>query len=166
MKIQKWTWGLLAVVASMFFAVSCGGEEAAGPAAPVPTPNPSSQATLTALARLSEVGAPSPTPVPAQVRAVVVDFARGHDSIIQDWDEFHSDFDKWRDTLIACDPSSVQQLLRQFAARSRNVTLAARALPRRSMFKELSDKLLTPISQINLSGNIDKRRKSAANIRV
>ena len=28
------------------------------------------------------------------------------------------------------------------------------------------ESMLTPISQINLSGNIDKRRKSAANIRV
>jgi hypothetical protein len=80
-------------------------------------------------------------------REVVLNFVRSHRAITRDWEQFHSDFDKWREGLNACDASSVQGALRQFAGRLSNAAESARSLPRFSVTREIVDQLVTAIEK-------------------
>ncbi len=133
---------LLAVAVLSLFLVACEEEDALTPATGGPTPTPDRQATITALAQATRGGTPTPTPVPAEERNVVLDFARSHAAISQDWERFHTEFDEWKESLVTCDASSIQVSLRQFAGRSRDITESARRLQRSPIVKGLADKVI------------------------
>ncbi len=127
---------LACVVGFLLFSLACGGPEAT-PASPQATRTPD-PATIAALAQRTA----APTPLPPSVRAEMVDFARGHRAIAQDWDRLHSDLDGWRQGLKACDASTVQVALQQFSGRFARVTDTASGLSRPPVVRELADKLI------------------------
>ena len=133
---------LLAVVALPLLLVACGdGDETLTPI-PEPTATPDAQATIEALAQAPAIGTPTPTTVPPENRAVVLNFATGHDHVTRDWEQFHADFDEWREGLTECDASSRQVDLRGFAGRFAGITEIAGRLPRAPSVRALADKLI------------------------
>ena len=134
---------LLALAVLSFLVAGCEGDkETPRPSLGGLTPTPDVQATVAALAETRGLGTPTPTPVSPQDRAVILNFARSHDSIMGDWEQYHSEFDNWREGLIECDASSLEVALRQFAASFSDITEEARALPRSSNTRELADRLI------------------------
>ena len=135
--------GLAAVV----FAVgACGPTDTAPTTAGSPTPTPDIEATVVAevQARLRSTVGLTPTPAslaPAARRAIET-FATSHAQIVRDREQFHIDFDAWRQGLAPCAPSSVEVTLRRFAATIDSVATKARALPRSAGVAELADKLI------------------------
>ena len=120
-------------------AGACGGSEP--PAAPLsnaPSPTPH----VRALVQAAAVGAPTPTPVPQLERQVALDFAVGHRAIVREWDRFLADFNRWRESLIACDSSSAEVAFRGFAGSFIAITERARGLPRESVVRELANKVV------------------------
>ena len=106
---------------------------------------------LVALAACSEAtdtqpATPTPAP-PAQAveplsasdRMAVEAFAEGRQTIDEEWDQLHRDFDGLRAGLTSCHGSSVYEALQGFAAGSANVTSEARDLPRTAVTRELAD---------------------------
>ena len=75
----------------------------------------------------------------------MLQFVSGYDGINQRWEEFHAAFDGWREGLIACDASSVQVKLREFAGQFTGITEDARALPRSPGVRGLADLLIGAI---------------------
>ena len=73
----------------------------------------------------------------------MIQFVVGHQGITGDWEQFHLDFDLWREGLVACDASSVTVSLLGFASDFAPITEAARGLPRSVDVRELSDELTT-----------------------
>ena len=69
-------------------------------------------------------------------------FAKEQQTIGQEWDKLHEEFDLWHAGLISCHRSSVHVALRDFAASFNNVTEEARELPRASHTRELADMLI------------------------
>ena len=146
MSVKKGLLWSLAVAVLPLLMVACGGAEATPTPGPgEPTPTLDFQATIAAQARAADIGTPTPTPVPPEDRAVVLDFAKRHDGIDRDWERLHTDFDKWREGLIACDANTLQATLREFAARFSAVAEEARRLPRSRPVRELADKLIGAI---------------------
>ena len=135
---------LIGVAAFLSLIAACGGDETTPPIIPSePTSPPSVQApTLATAART-----PTPTAAPELERGVALDFAIGHRTITQDWEQFHADFDGWREGLVACDASSVEVTLRQFAGRFAAIAEAARGLPRAPIVRELADTVVTATEQ-------------------
>ena len=84
----------------------------------------------------------SPTPVPKQATDLAQQFARAHGEIEQDWDDFHVEFDNWREGLVACDPSAAQQAFRGFASDFNAVNEQSLTLSRPSGARGLADKLI------------------------
>ena len=118
---------LIGVATFLIFIAACGGSDTIPPAIPSePTTPPTVQAPT-----------PTPTAVPELEREVALDFAIGHRTISQDWEQFHADFDGWREGLIVCDASSVEVTFIQFAGRFAAITEAARGLPRDPSVREL-----------------------------
>ena len=106
---------------------------------------------LVALAACSEAtdtqpATPTPAP-PAQAveplsasdRMAVEAFAEERQTIDEEWDQLHRDFDGWRAGLTSCHGSSVYEALQGFAAGSASVTSEARDLPRTAVTRELAD---------------------------
>ena len=148
MRVKTGLLYLLAVAMLPLLVVACGGAKATPtPILGDPTPAPDAQATITSLAQAVGSQTPTPTPVPPEVRGVVLDFVRGHAAITVDWEQFHADFDKWREGLIACENSSIQVALRQFAGQFIGITEEARGLPRSPNVRELADKLIEAIER-------------------
>ncbi len=58
------------------------------------------------------------------------EFATQQQAIAQDWDQFHRDFDAWRNGLMSCTRDSFEKALQGFALGFSDVTAQARALPR------------------------------------
>ena len=129
----------------LLLMVACGEGKATPTLSAERPPTPDAQATIAALADRPEVGTPTPTPVDPEERAVVLGFASGHGAITRRWDQFHTDFDTWRESLPDCDASSLQASLRGFASDFSAITQEARALPRSPGVRELSDKLIGAI---------------------
>ena len=69
-------------------------------------------------------------------------FAKEQQSIGQEWDKLHEEFDLWRAGLISCHRSSVHVALQDFAVSFNKVTEQARELPRASHTRELADMLI------------------------
>ncbi len=90
----------------------------------------------------SESTTNSPTPVPQQAKDLAQEFARAHGEIEQDWDNFHVEFDTWREGLVACDPSAAQQAFRGFASQFNDVNEQTLSLSRPSSTRRLADKLI------------------------
>ena len=72
----------------------------------------------------------------------VDEFANQWQTIDQEWDQLHQDFDLWRAGLTSCHRSSVQEALQGFAASFADVTEQARNLPRTSVIREPADTLI------------------------
>ena len=128
-------------------AVACGSNGATDTPASGPQPTPDVQATLTALAQRAELGTPTPTVVPAEARTAALNFASGQRNVSQAWDQFHAEFDSWREGLVACNASSVRSSLQEFAGRFAGVTQAARALPRPGVVRGLTNTLIRAAEQ-------------------
>ena len=114
------------LAALLIIAAACSDDEAI----PQPTPIPPSPIPASELARLS----PS-------AREALIQFVVGHRGITGDWEQFHLDFDLWREGLVACDASSVTVSLLGFASDFAPITEAARGLPRSVDVRGLSDEL-------------------------
>ena len=141
MKLRNLGW--LAAGSALLLAVACGAPQQAAPAPAVEAAaTPDIPGTQTARVQSAPLGTPTPTPVPAQVSSVTLDFAQGHRSVNQAWDQLHRDVDTWRQGLISCDPSSVQAELRRFSGSASVITEAARALSRHAAVRGLSDQLI------------------------
>ena len=135
------------VVALSLTLAVCGGDSAPTDSLGTPTLEPDVQATIVAQAQAEELRTPTPTVVPQEERAVVLEFVNGHASISRDWESFHADFDAWREGLIACDASTVEVTLRQFAGRFSVITAEARNLPRFASVRELADKVIQAVER-------------------
>ena len=133
--------GAMVAAGLILTAVACGSEEQTPIRAGVPA-TPDVQATITALAQGVALGTPTPTAVPDSARAVALEFAAGNNSISIRWEEFHDDFDSWREGLVTCNADSVRAALRGFAGRFGGITATARALPRTSVVRALADDLI------------------------
>ena len=70
------------------------------------------------------------------------EFAAQQQTVGQEWDRFHREFDQWRAGLTSCHRSSVQEALKGFAVGFNAVTEQARDLPRTSVNPELANKLI------------------------
>ena len=112
--------GILLLVLS----IACQSSETPAP--------PSAAASTTAV----------PTPVPEQAKELAEQFARDHGFIEKDWDNFHVEFDTWREGLVACDPSAAQQAFRDFASRFTVVNEQTLSLSRPSSVRGLADQLI------------------------
>ena len=135
---------LLALVALPIMVAACGDEAkpTSTPTAGEPSPTPNIQATIAALERASLPGTPTPTPVPPGGRAMVLAFAQGQGAVTRDWDQFHREFDAWRESLSSCDASAMDAKLRGFAGEFAAITEEARSLPRTTSVRALADTLI------------------------
>ena len=82
---------------------------------------------------------PAVEPLSAGDRMAVDAFADQRQTIDEEWDLFHQDFDEWRVELTSCDRSSVHEALQGFAAGFADVTAEADDLPRAIVTRELAD---------------------------
>ncbi len=130
------------VAGLLLFSLACGGPAAPSSPQVQPTRTPDVPATIAALAQRAEVRTATPTPVPPLVREVMVDFAKSHRAIAQDWDRLHSDLDRWREGLRACDSSTARVALQEFSGRLARVTQTARGLPRPPVVRQLADQVV------------------------
>ena len=103
-----------------------GGDGAEPPATALPT-DPAPQ---------------SPRPLSAAERMAVGEFTSQQESLGQEWDQIHQEFDEWRSGLTSCHGSAAENALRRFAAGSSDVTKQARNLPRAKVTKEFADILI------------------------
>ena len=81
-------------------------------------------------------------PLSASDLMAVDEFASQWQTIDQEWDQLHQDFDLWRAGLTSCHRSSVQEALQGFAASFTDVTEQARNLPRTTVTREPADTLI------------------------
>ena len=135
------------VFAGILVAVACGSDKATPSPGGAPAATPNSLATITAQVKTVNLGTPTPTAVPAVARAVALEFAAAHRAISDDWEQFHTDYDSWREGLVACTANSVRSSLRGFAGRFAEITEAARALPRSEAVRELADTVIQATEQ-------------------
>ena len=70
------------------------------------------------------------------------EFAAQQQTVGQEWDRIHREFDQWRAGLTSCHRSSVQEALKGFAVGFNAVTEQARDLPRTSVNPKLADMLI------------------------
>ena len=94
------------------------------------------RATVQALRALE----PTATPPPRLAREEVLSFARSHSRFEVEWEAFHTDFDRWRQDLIACDARTMQDTLRGLAGEFAALLERAQGLPRHAFVRELSDR--------------------------
>ena len=88
------------------------------------------------------LSAQSAKPLSASDRMAMDEFAKQQQTIDQEWDQFHQEFDRWRTGLTACHRSSVHEALQDFAVGFASVTERARDLPRTTVTRELGDILI------------------------
>ncbi|MDE2801888.1 MAG: hypothetical protein OXK21_03280 [Chloroflexota bacterium] len=78
-------------------------------------------------------------PLSAGDRMAMDAFADQRQTIDEEWDRFHQDFDEWRAGLTSCHRSSVHEALQGFAAGFAGVTAQAGDLPRAIATREIAD---------------------------
>ena len=140
MRLKTTVVSLLGIAMLSILVAACSRSE------PTPTPVPSEitpPPRVSAPAQAAEIGMPTPTPVPEAERAVVLEFAISHQTITEDWERFHADFDGFRQGLPACEASSAEVTFRQLAGRFVSITEQARGLTRDSIVRALSDKAVS-----------------------
>ncbi|MAX57639.1 MAG: hypothetical protein CL755_02165 [Chloroflexi bacterium] len=143
MRIKFRSLGWLITGGILLLAIACGSTSpAARPTLATPTPAPDIRATERARDSAAPDRIPTTTPVPPQVSQTAQEFDSGYRAINQEWDELHRDFDNWRQSLITCDPSSVQSTLVRFSGSFAGTTETARSLSRHSAVRDLSDQLI------------------------
>ncbi len=81
-------------------------------------------------------------PLSASDLRAVAEFVERQQTVGQEWDQFHQEFDQWRAGLASCHRSAVQEALQDFAVGFNTVTERARGLPRASFDGELADMLI------------------------
>ena len=135
---------LLAVTfsAGILLLAACGSDDATSPQDNTPEATPDVSSTIAAQVQRPILGTPTLTPVPAAARAAALNFATAHRAISEDWDQFHADYDSWRQGLVACTASSFRSSLQGFAGRFSEVTEASRSLPRSAVVRGLADTLI------------------------
>lgn len=84
-------------------------------------------------------------PLTASEREAIADFSTQYEALEQEWVELRAAFDGWRSGLTECHPSAAQEALSQFAASFKEVTEAARNLPRTTTTKELADLIIPSV---------------------
>ena len=132
-----------AAVALLFvFLAACGSSKPDATPLPLPSPTPTVTAALFGQRQATDAAAATPTPVPPLDRAVVLDFVLGHITITSDWQQFHADFDSWRETLTSCDGSALRTALGRFAGELVGITEDARRLPRNTVTNGPADKVI------------------------
>lgn len=107
---------------------------------------------LAALAACSDTaGTPPPAAPPDAPPASTVEplspgdrmamdaFAEQRQTIDEEWDRLHRDFDEWRAGLTSCHRSSVHEALQGFAAGFAEITAQAGDLPRATVTREIAD---------------------------
>ena len=128
----------LGVVLVAILLVSCGDGD------PETTPVTSSPSPTQIVPRSATTLQVQPTPTPGPMLSIpemeaAVGFVVGHRTVTGNWDQFHADFDSWRQDLVACDASKLNVSLGEFAGRFVGITEAARRLPREAFVRELAD---------------------------
>ena len=121
---------LSGALALMVFLLACqqsGGTPTPEPASPRP---PAAQAAR---------------PLTAAEREAVVDFAEQYEALEQEWAELRADFDGWRSGLAECHPSAAQEELTAFTTYFKEITEAARSLPRTASTRELADLIIPAV---------------------
>ena len=86
--------------------------------------------------------AQSAKPLSASDLEAIDEFAAQQQTVGQEWDRFHREFDQWRAGPTSCHRSSVQEALQDFAVGFNAVTEQARDLPRTSVNPKLADMLI------------------------
>lgn len=86
-------------------------------------------------------GRVAPTPMPVSVE-LVEEFAADQQAINEEWDKFHTDFDRWRTGLTSCDRTAAQAALRGFASDFGEITELARDIPGKGIARELPDNVI------------------------
>ena len=81
-------------------------------------------------------------PLSASDLKAIDEFVERQQTVSQEWDQFHREFDRWRADLASCHRSAVQEALQDFAVDFNAVTELARDLPRASLEGELADMLI------------------------
>ena len=143
MRIKLRSFGWLITGSILLLAIGCGSAApAARPSLDAPTQTPNIPATEAAKGPAVPVRIPTATPVPPEVSQTAKKFASGYLVVNEEWDELHRYFDKWRQGLITCDPSSVQSTLVRFSGSFAGITETARSLSRHSAVRDLSDQLI------------------------
>ena len=125
---------LLTIVALLFLGliVACGDDDEV----PTPSPTPLVGAATTSPA-LSVLSRLSPS-----AKEALIAFAGAHRGITEDWEQFHADYDWWREQLVACNASTLQGTLRRFAGDFVSTVETARALPRLFDLGNQADELI------------------------
>ena len=143
MRIKLRSFGWLITGSILLLAIGCGSAApAARPSLDAPTQTPNIPATEAAKGPAVPVRIPTATPVPPEVSQTAKKFASGYLVVNEEWDELHRYFDKWRQGLITCDPSSVQSTLVRFSGSFAGITETTRSLSRHSAVRDLSDQLI------------------------
>ncbi len=84
---------------------------------------------------------PSPTSIPVSPD-LVREYAESQQTINEDWDSFHVDFDRWRSGINACDRAAAETALREFASDFAEITRQARNLPGKGIARELPNNVI------------------------
>ena len=140
--MRKSIGGLFPVVLGGFLLLAVACSEDVTPQFPAGPATPDAQATITAAAQLSQIGAPTPTAVPASATTAARGFAQGYQAITADLEQLHQKFDDWQAGLNPCTQGAVQTELLRFAGRFGSITQSARELTRASAFRDLADRLI------------------------
>ena len=135
---------LLGGLLPTFLVATCGNGEPSPTPRPSPTPDIAAtvEAQVRATIQAMSVLTPTPIPLSPENQQEVLAFAKAHRQITTQWEQFHSDFDIWREGLVSCEVSSMQEALRGFASQAADTTTKARALPRLTPVREFSSKLI------------------------
>lgn len=116
--------GLLAIL-----ALACGNQAADSESGP-------SLSTDSPMA-----GNLSPTPIPVSAE-LIQEHAEAQQAINAGWDSFHTDFDRWRSGISACDRAAAETALRLFASDFGEITRQARNLPGKGIARELPNDVI------------------------
>ena len=117
------------LVLSLAAATACTSQPDDTTAETAPTNSPSTAARV------------APTPIPVSVE-LVEEFAADQQALNEEWDKFHTDFDRWRTGLTSCDRTAAQAALRGFASDFGEITELARDIPGKGIARELPDNVI------------------------
>jgi hypothetical protein len=84
----------------------------------------------------------SPTAIPVSSE-LIQEHAEAQQSINENWDAFHVDFDRWRSGISACDRAAAETALRLFASDFGDITSQARNLPGKGIARELPNEVIS-----------------------
>ncbi len=131
--------------AILVLAAACSSDDDI-PAPTTAAPLPDIAATVQAGVQATVSALPRPTAEPETLSsATLLETARENSAISVQWDALRSDIDRWRGALIACDASTVNGALRDFAGRAAALADQARGLPGDRFVAELAVKIIEAV---------------------